>query len=121
MNVPLSKTRERNLRHGNKLWGEGNAEDVARCMATIVDLREELGEARACDSDALMVSECNHYRALAERRRAILKAAYDLINYREHAFYAPEVSLDTYLYQLHNWLDWALPAIDAEEARKKAG
>ncbi|KKL26498.1 hypothetical protein LCGC14_2394730, partial [marine sediment metagenome] len=82
-------------------------------------LQAELKTARACDSDALMVSEVDGYKALAERRGSILKAAYDLINYREHAFYEPEVPLDTYLYQLHNWLDWALPAIAVTPTKGK--
>ena len=81
-------------------------------------------EANRRTAFSLIVSysdEADEARTLAERRRAILKAAYDLINHREHAFGGPTVPLATYLYQLHNWLDWALPAIDAlpEEARRE--
>lgn len=110
---------------------------IAACHVTIADLEAENARLRGSgasvsgllidavetggDAIAELERERDRYKALAERRGAILKVAYDLINYREHAFYEPEVPLETYLYQLHNWLDWALPAIAATPDGEKEG
>jgi len=91
--------------------------DNARLQARVKDSIAVIDVAAA--GAVRLKRERDDYKALAERRGSILKAAYDLINYREHAFYEPEVPLDTYLYQLHNWLDWALPAIAVTPTKGK--
>ncbi|KKK94228.1 hypothetical protein LCGC14_2684980, partial [marine sediment metagenome] len=117
MTEPLTKTREKHLRHGNIYWKEGDAEDVARCLATIDALRDELKAARACDSDALMTAERDaavsklldvqqdcidarkHWRACEDGWNGAIKQAEDF-----------QVERDIAISEATNWADVAQTA-----------
>ena len=58
-------------------------QEIADLEAEVARLQAELKTARACDSDALMVSEVDGYKALAERGAEGLTALSRRVHHRE--------------------------------------